>query len=75
MPSGSSAVAPSIMSPTIWWPGMTCLKPRRKFAFDDVQIGAADAAGANLQKHVPGLNRRRVRLRFAVVSSRCLEEC
>ena len=38
--------------------GDDVVEARRKFAFGDVQIGAADAAGTDLQKHVAGLQSR-----------------
>ena len=50
VPSGNSGVAPSTTIPTIWWPGISGLLSRRQFAFDDVQVGAADSAGAHAQQ-------------------------
>ena len=56
VPTGST-VAPATTSPTIWWPGMI-LAVRRQLAFDDVQIGAAHAARAHTQQHMPGSDAR-----------------
>ena len=39
-------------------PGNNLTQPRRKFAFDDVEVGPAHAAGANFQQNVAGQKRR-----------------
>ena len=48
------AGAPSSASPTIWWPGTSGSFGCVELAVDDVQVGAADAAGAHAEQHLAG---------------------
>ena len=44
--------------PTISWPGTSGSFGSRELAVDDVQVGAADAAGPHVEEDLPGARRR-----------------
>ena len=55
---GSKRSPPATTSPTIWWPGTSGSFGSVELAVDDVQVGAADAAGADPEQHLARLRRR-----------------
>ena len=57
---GTPSRRPSSVRPTIWWPGIERELRLRQLAVDDVEVGAADAAGRHAQQDLarPRLRRR-----------------
>ncbi len=53
VPTGGSGVAPSMISPTIWWPRMSG-SGSGEVTFEDVEVGAADSAGEDAEEDVAG---------------------
>ena len=69
-PTPSGAASGRLHSPTIWWPGTSGSFGPRQLAVHDVQVGAADAAGAHAQQHLA-----RARLRHGQVRSSSGSRC